>query len=163
MKKTSVKAKLVEYMISNGNDFRYTDMIKATLKIVKGQNYEYDYEHDRGFYATNFSSGANGYMVNGGGDCGVYKNEQGRWSAKYYTKEDKVNSIINRYLNTLTNEVSRARYIYDSNMNDLSSYERGTKKYSELLNYHISTYRNSVESCKSEAQNKIARAILKVA
>ena len=163
MKKISVKKQLVEFMISNGNDFRYTDMIKTVLRICKGKNYIYDRKYDRGFYATNFSSGSNGYMVNGGGDCGVYKNEQGRWSAKYYTKADKINYIIDRQINILSNVVSAERYRYDSNIRDLSNYERGTKTYAQLLNNYVSMYRKSVESCKSEAKNKIAKGILKLA
>ena len=82
--KKSVKQKLVEYMIENGNNFRYTDMIKQLLKICKGDNYEYDYNVDRGFYATNFNS-FNGYLRKGG-TCCVYKNPSGTWSAKFFTK-----------------------------------------------------------------------------
>jgi len=164
MKKLSVKQQLVDIMIENGNDFRYTDMIKALLRICRGKDYVYNREYDRGFYATNFSSGyTRGYMVNGGGDCGVYKNEQGRWSAKYYTKADKINYIIDRQINILSNVVSTERYRYDSNVRDLSKYQRGTKTYTELLNNYVSMYRKSVESCKSDAKNKIAKGILKLA
>lgn len=163
MKKLSVKKQLVDFMIENGNDFRYTDMIKAVLRICRGKNYVYDRRHDRGFYATNFSSGSNGYMVNGGGDCGVYKNEHGRWSAKYYTKQDKINFVIGRQINVLTSLVSRERYEYDMNVNALSSFERGSRAYSQMLNQYISKYRSKVESYKSDVQNKIAKSILKLA
>jgi hypothetical protein len=162
MKKITVKKQLVDFMIANGNDFRYTDMIKATLRICRGKNYVYT-RADRGFYATNFSSGANGYIVNGGGDCGVYKNENGKWSAKYYTRKDKINYIVNRQINILSNLVSKERYVYDSNMRNLSDYKRGTQYYTELLNSYMLNYRNSVESYKSEAKNRIAKGILKMA
>jgi len=162
MKKITVKKQLVDFIIANGNDFRYTDMIKIILRICRGKNYVYT-RSDRGFYATNLSSSNNGYLVNGGGDCGVYKNENGRWSAKYYTREDKVNYIVNRQINILSNLVSVERYRYDSNMRDLSSYTRGTQYYAELLNSYMSRYRNNVESYKSEAKNRIAKGILKMA
>lgn len=79
-------------MIENGNDFTYTEMIKALLKISKGDSFVYDYRKHRGFYSDNFyirytdpqKTKFNGYMVNGRGTCGVYKNENNRWSAKYY-------------------------------------------------------------------------------
>jgi hypothetical protein len=84
MKKT-IKEKLVDYMLENGNDFTYTSMIKKILQIVKGPDYEYNYKSaDRGFYATNFNLRWNGYMVNGRGTCGVFKNPSGLWSARYY-------------------------------------------------------------------------------
>lgn len=161
MKKITVKKQLVDFMIANGNDFRYTDMIKATLRICRGKNYVYT-RADRGFYGTNFCS-AQGYMINGGGECGVYKNEHGKWSAKYYTREDKVNYVVNRQINILSNLVSAERYRYDSNMHDISKYERGTRYYTELLNSYMSRYRTSVESHKSDAKNKILKGILKIA
>ncbi len=163
MKKVTVKKQIVDFMIANGNDFRYTDVIKALLRICKGKNYVYNREYDRGFYATNLSSGySRGYLVNGGGDCGLYKNEQGRWSAKYYTKADKINYILERQINVLSSLVSKERYVYDNNMNKLSNYQNGTKEYSELFNYHFSEYRNNVDRYKSETQNKITKAILKL-
>jgi hypothetical protein len=137
-------------------------MIKATLRICRGKNYVYT-RADRGFYATNLSSNNNGYLVNGGGDCGVYKNENGRWSAKYYTREDKVNYIVNRQINILSNLVSTERYRYESNMRDLSDYTPGTQYYAELLNSYLSRYRTSVESHKSDVKNKILKRILKIA
>jgi hypothetical protein len=162
MKKITVKKQLIDFMIANGNDFRYTDMIKATLRICRGKNYVYT-RADRGFYGTNFCS-AQGYMINGGGDCGVYKNENGRWSAKYYTREDKVNYIVNRQINILSNLVSKERNHYDYNMREnLSDYVRGTQYYADLLNSYMSKYRNNVESYKSDAKTKILKGILKIA
>ena len=85
MKRKTNKEKLVDIMIENGNDFTYTEMITELLKICRGHNYVYDYNSpDRGFQSTNFCKKYNGYMVNGKGTCGVYKNENNRWSAKYY-------------------------------------------------------------------------------
>ena len=85
MKRKTNKEKLVDHMIQNGNDFTYTEMITQLLKISRGQDYIYNYNSpDRGFQSTNFCKKYNGYMVNGKGTCGVYKNENNRWSAKYY-------------------------------------------------------------------------------
>ena len=161
MKKISVKKQLVDIMIANGNDFRYTDVIKTLLKICRGKNYVYTRD-DRGFYGTNMCRHSNGYLVNGGGDCGLYKNESGRWSAKYYTKSDKVNYVLNRQINILSNLVSKERYLYDSNIRNLSDYKSGTKEFSQRFNYYLSQYRNNVESYKSETQNRIAKGILKM-
>ena len=164
MKKVSVKKQLVDFMIENGNDFRYTDMIKAVLRICKGKNYVYNREYDRGFYATNFSSGSNGYMVNGGGDCGIYKNENGRWSAKYYTKVDKINYIIDRQINILSSAVSLERYVYDNHVQRLSidptNYSNEDRR--QEIRHYSAQYRNKVQSHKSEARNKIAKAMLKL-
>jgi hypothetical protein len=89
MKQVSVKKQLVDFMLANGNDFRYTDVIKTILRINRGKNYKYDPETDRGYFATNLCKSTNGYLVNGAGDCGLYKNANGRWSAKYWSAEDK--------------------------------------------------------------------------
>jgi len=68
--------------------------IKKVLKIVKGSDHEYNYNSaDRGFYATNFCLRWDGYMVNGKGTCGVFKNPSGLWSARYYkNNKNKGNS-----------------------------------------------------------------------
>ena len=85
MKRKTNKEKLVDIMIENGNNFTYTEMITELLKISRGHTYVYNYNSpDRGFQSTNFCKKYNGYMVNGKGSCGVYKNENNRWSAKYY-------------------------------------------------------------------------------
>lgn len=86
MKQYTVKEKLVQYMMENGNDFTYTEMIKALLKLQYGPDFQYDWREHRGYYATNFS--IRGYMTNGGGTCGVYKKENGKWAAKVYTKDE---------------------------------------------------------------------------
>ena len=107
MKKT-IKEKLVDYMLENGNDFTYTDMIKKVLKIVKGSDHEYNYNSaDRGFYATNFCLRWNGYMVNGKGTCGVFKNPSGLWSARYY-KNNK-----NKYYDSTYNFIISRMGIFD--------------------------------------------------
>jgi len=83
--KETIKKKLVDHMIANGNDFSYTDMIKFILKTRYGKKYPYDCTtSDRGHYSTNFCKEWNGYMVNGKGPCGVYKKENGRYSGIYY-------------------------------------------------------------------------------
>ena len=33
MRKVTVKKQIVDFMIANGNEFRYTDVIKKVLKI----------------------------------------------------------------------------------------------------------------------------------
>jgi hypothetical protein len=88
MKKVSVKKQLVDFMLANGNDFRYVDVIKTILKINRGRNYKYTRE-DRGYFATNMCQTYNGYLVSGAGVCGLYKNSNGRWSAKYWSEKDK--------------------------------------------------------------------------
>lgn len=162
MKKITVKKQIVDFMIANGNDFRYTDMIKALLRICKGKNYVYKREYDRGFYATNLSKGyRSGYLVNGGGDCGLYKNEHGRWSAKYYTKADKINYVLERQINVLSAVVSKERSMYDKNMDRISEFPIGEER-SEMFNYYFNQYRSIVDSTKRDAQDKISKAILKL-
>jgi hypothetical protein len=121
MKKVTVKKQLVDFMITNGNDFTYTDVIKATLRICKGDDHKYDWRVDRGFYATNFS--VRGYMVNGGGTCGVYKKPNGKWSAKYYTPEEIFEYKIKRIIFTLVRSTKRIyneyEYISTDLINDL--------------------------------------------
>lgn len=103
MSSKSVKLRLVEYMMENGNNFTYTEMVKALLLITKGPNYKYKWQRDRGYYATNLSF--RGYITNGGGSCGVYKNDQGKWSAKMYTKDEMINHKINKIVTALVNVI----------------------------------------------------------
>lgn len=104
-KKKTIKQKLVDRMIANGNDFTYTDMIKTLLKIQYGEDREYDWRSpDRGYYSDNFNR-THGYMTRGCGDCGVYKKENGRWSAKYYTKKEKLDYILREDLRNFQNDV----------------------------------------------------------
>lgn len=88
--KVTIKQRLVDRMISKGNDFTYTQMITELLKIVYGEDHRYNWRYDRGFYSRNLSLDWNGYMVNGRGSCGVYKNSNGRWSAKYWDSKEEL-------------------------------------------------------------------------
>lgn len=117
MKKKTVKQQLVEHMLSNGNSFTYTEMIKALLKVQHGPNFEYDWRLHRGYYATNFNT-TYGYMVNGGGDCGVYKDpETGKWKAKIYTKDERfahrVKGLIRDYRSFMWNSLRSDFFIPD--------------------------------------------------
>ena len=146
--KKSNKQKLVEYMIANGNNFRYTDMIKQMLKIVKGQNYEYDYNSsDRGFYGTNFDS-HRGYMLHGG-NCCVYKNESGKWSAKFFTAEEILNYKLDKIVTRLTKGISKA-------YSNLESQLRYCYDYTDRQVVH-SMYREAVEGYQKEATKKIVK------
>lgn len=136
--KKSNKQKLVEYMIQNGNDFTYTEMIKHLLKIVYGEDYVYTWKKDRGFHATNFS--AHGYMISGG-NCGVYKNESGRWSAKFYTQDEMRGYKIGKVLRDMISQVRRKTAtnirtvfsdVYRDRIQDLSYLELKTSE--ELKN-----------------------------
>lgn len=161
MKKIILKKQLVDFMIANGNDFRYTDVIKAILRINKGKDYVYTRDN-RGYYATNLSTGyCNGYLVRGCGDCGLYKNEHERWSAKYYTKEDKINYIIKRQINALATTVSKERSEYDNNIDKILDLPVSQYR-SDIRNHYFNQYRSTVDSSKKEAQNKISKAILKI-
>jgi hypothetical protein len=103
MKKISRKNSLVDHMIENGNNFRYSDMIKYLVKICREKEYEWQY--DRGFYAYNF--GPYGYMTKGCGTCGVYKNPTGKWSAKYYTGEEMIYYKIEQFVNPAVRKLVR--------------------------------------------------------
>jgi hypothetical protein len=103
MKKINRKKSLVDYMIENGNNFKYTDMIKYLVKVCREKEYEWQY--DRGFYAANFSY--NGYITRGCGTCGVYKNPTGKWSAKYYTEEEMMSYKIERLISPVVTRLIR--------------------------------------------------------
>jgi hypothetical protein len=116
MKKITVKKQLVDFMIANGNDFRYTDVVKAILRINRGKDYVYTRE-DRGYYATNlcihaspYSYKTGGYLVNGGGDCGLYKNASGRWSARYFTKDEMITNAISNQIAKLVKKTQSAEF-----------------------------------------------------
>lgn len=97
MKKKTVKEKLVDRMIAEGNNgIRYTDVIKHVLKITIGEDREYNYKSsDRGWFSDAFN-GSRGYFVNGSGNCGLYKKD-GKWFAKYYTKSEMMDHAIKRF------------------------------------------------------------------
>jgi hypothetical protein len=112
MNKQTVKQQLVDRMLRNGNDFTYTEVIKTILKIRRGEDYEYTRD-DRGHYSTNMSPYHNGYLVNGGGKCGLYKNANGRWSAKYWTIEDKIKIKAVNLLRIFSNQIIASTMEYN--------------------------------------------------
>jgi hypothetical protein len=115
MKKISRKKSLVDYMIENGNNFRYTDMIKYLVKVCRKKEYEWQY--DRGFYGANFSY--NGYITRGCGTCGVYKNTTGKWSAKYYSEEEMLFYKIEQFVNPAVRKLVRCPSILNDTKLDL--------------------------------------------
>lgn len=101
--KQTLKEQLVKYMIENGNKFTYTQMIKALLKLTR-PNETYDWREHRGHFATNFSR-PRGYMVNGGGNCGVYKGEDGLWSGRFFTEKEIKSRKIKNALSSLVKDI----------------------------------------------------------
>ena len=92
--KKTLKQSLVDRMIAEGNKgIRYTDVVTLIMKIRTGdENFKYDWKKHRGVSGTNLSTSnfggiGGGYLVNGGGTCGLYT-ENKKWYAKYYTQED---------------------------------------------------------------------------
>jgi len=81
--------------------------------------------------------------------------------SKYYTKQDKINYILERQINTLSAIVSKERSMYDNNMNKISDLPIGQYR-SEMFNYYFNQYRSIVDSSKRDAQDKISKAILKL-
>ena len=110
MKKKTVKEKLVDFMIAEGNNgMRYTDIIKHLLKMQYGEDREYDYKSpDRGWFSDAFY-GSRGYFLNGGGTCGIYKHE-GKYFAKYYTKEEMVSHAETLFRNKMESINRYAQY-----------------------------------------------------
>lgn len=163
MKKTSVKKQLVDYMIANGNDFRYTDVVKAILKICKGEDYVYT-RNDRGYYATNLCKyGRGGYMVNGGGDCGLYKNKDGRWSAKYYSKKERLDYLLKRTIDNLHESLRKAKQDHDLYVHYVEKDRISSSIMSATLkNNAWYEYTDKVASVKTRAQNKLSNQILKL-
>jgi hypothetical protein len=134
----TVKQQLVDRMIAKGNSFTYTEMIKELLKIKLGEGYRYNWKYDRGYYSTNFSSGSsNGYMVNGSGDCGVYKGEDGKWHAKYYTKEEKLKTFVDRKIKDIIQASLTFQKLYNYEIQKLDAVEfRESKMYWYLRHRH---------------------------
>ncbi len=94
MSKKTLKQSLVDRMIAEGNKgIRYTDVIIHIKKIQTGdENTVYNWRIDRGNSGTNLSTShfagkGGGYLVNGGGTCGLYC-ENRKWYAKYFTQEE---------------------------------------------------------------------------
>ena len=139
--KISVKEQLVDFMLKNGNSFRYTDMIKAVLKISTGK--EYDWRTDRGYYADNFYTGSGlGYMVNGSGDCGVYKGEDNRWHAKYYTKEEKLSYKLKSILRNFQYAINGINHTYKSQEMFFERNYKLSEKRDQVEKAILKAYRN---------------------
>lgn len=162
MKKITVKKQLVDFMIANGNDFRYTDVVKTILRINRGKDYVYTRE-DRGYYATNlcihssrYSSYANktgGYLVNGSGDCGLYKNANGRWSAKYFTKDEMITNAISNQIAKLVKQMKSAEFKYRDRYNRV-------EHSSDFNSYLFTQYIHDIDEAKEVAIKKIKKAVI---
>lgn len=159
MSNKSVKLRLVEYMINNGNNFTYTEMIKALLLVSKGPEYIYDWRKDRGYCATNFSF--RGYMTNGSGICGVYKNDQGKWSAKMYTIDEMINHKVNRNVSTLVNVIKRLSGDMYWERKRAMDIEDHAIKSCELM-YIMSDYSYEVNRIKNDCIKNITKQIKKL-
>lgn len=159
MKKVSVKKQLVDRMIAKGNNFTYTEMIKETLRICRGEDYVYDPKSsDRGFYATNFSQTCNGYMVNGGGDCGVYKNFEGKWSAKYYTEQEKMDTFITMKFKVMHRLLEMYRTDYERIKMEVEEDYGGSDKL-RIMSMFRQEYNRETNRIKRDTKNQILRKI----
>lgn len=90
MNKTTVKQRLVDFMIEQGNTgFTYKQVIERLLKFERGEDYQYNWRSsDRGWFSDAFFGGR-GYFLNGGGTCGIYKVDD-KYFAKHYTKDEMI-------------------------------------------------------------------------
>jgi len=141
-----VKQTLVDRMIADGNKgISYTDVIKHLLKIEHGEDYVYDYKSsDRGWFSDAFyGNSGKGYLINGAGICGIYKND-GKYYAKYYTKQEKVAYATNRLASTLKRLANY--YVAESQWFTREEYERSKKQ-------ALSSYKRSIESAKNMKPN----------
>ena len=112
MNKTTVKQRLVDFMIQQGNKgFTYKQIIERLLKFERGEDYQYNWRSsDRGWFSDAFFGGK-GYFLNGGGTCGIYKHE-GKYFAKYYTKEEMVSHAETLFQNKMESINRYAQYNY---------------------------------------------------
>ena len=156
MKRKTVKQQLVDRMIAKGNSFRYSDMIAELLKVSRGDDYKYDWKTDRGYCATNFCKTSNGYMVTGVGDCGVYKGDDGKWHAKYYSKQEKLDTFLRKKIKEIYSEALRSKRVYDYNVHSLKTVFQGETYWSELR-----TLQNNVRYEESQFRSKIKKDIIK--
>lgn len=162
MKKMTAKQKLVNYMLVNGNSFTYTEMIKALLKIQRGHDYVYDWKTDRGYYATNFSD--YGYMTMGCGDCGVYKDTDGKWKAKYYTKEEKRRYKAKNIVASLSSDIRFITSTYVRDCENLMANRDRDEVWSnpnlrERINYMNSTFFEKYKDLQKIAIDQIVKKI----
>jgi hypothetical protein len=159
MSNKSVKQRLVEYMMANGNNFTYTEMIKALLLINKGPNYKYKWQRDRGYYGTNLSF--RGYITNGGGSCCVYKNDQGKWSAKMYTKDEMIEYKINKNVSTLVNVIKRIDGQFFLDRNNVMQIEDGQERTMEFIRI-MGDYSSRINDLKNDCIKNITKQIKKI-
>jgi hypothetical protein len=168
MKKKTNKQQLVDRMIAKGNNYGYVEMIKELLKITRGEKYQYNWKYDRGYYATNFSLGSNGYMVTGVGDCGVYKGEDGKWHAKYYSKEEKLTALIEKKIKTIVGYTlaSRNQYEFERRAWESEQKARGVDPYVGYYNSELAciqrNHRYRLQEFKTSATKDIVKAIAKI-
>lgn len=139
MKKKTVKEKLVDRMLAEGNKgITYTQVIKHVLKITIGEDREYDYKSsDRGYYSDAFYGGK-GYFTNGGGNCGLYKKD-GKWFAKYYTKSEMMDNAINRFAKKCANFGRYAFFTWKDAEDQRIRLETFNKNIAEAIKYHKRT------------------------
>ena len=100
MKKQSKKNQLITAIIESGRPWKFTEMQRFIWNLTYPNTPMT--RDNRGFWATNFSSGtfAKGHMLGGGTGC-IYKTPEG-WMAKFYSKEEiaknKILQITNRII-----------------------------------------------------------------
>lgn len=135
-----VKQTLVDRMIADGNKgITYTEVIKHLLKIDRGEDYVYDRNSpDRGWFSDGFNRG-NGYLMRGSGTCGIYKKD-GKYFAKYYTKQEKIAYATKRLADTLQRLANY--YVAESPWFTSEEYERCKKQ-------ALSSYKRSIEYTKN--------------
>jgi len=163
MKKKTNKQQLVDRMIAKGNNYGYVEMIKELLKITKGEKYKYNWKYDRGYYATNFSLGSNGYMVTGVGDCGVYKGEDGKWHAKYYTIEEKLTTLIKRKVREIVRYTlsSRNQYELEKRFWEREQKARGVDPYVGYFDSELALIQRNLRSKEEEFKEIVTKDIVK--
>lgn len=146
-------------MIAKGNNYRYSDMVREILDIVTKGEVKYDWRKHRGLYATNFSEGSNGYMVNGGGDCGVYKNSEGKWSAKYYTEQEKMDTFLTSRIKFMHKHLEIIRSDYERKRNEIEELNDGDASKWRLRHWFRLEYNEKANKIKQDTKNEILKKI----
>lgn len=143
MKKKSVKNMIIESIVDGGKEITYTDMIKLALNHSRGHEVEYNYKKHRGFWSTNFN-GFNGHM-RAGGEGYVYKNaETGKWFAKWYDKNEKLEYMIKKSVDSIVTfawYTGRLNAIEQLNGRSYAAY------------YSINQRRDSVKKCEKKIES----------
>jgi hypothetical protein len=123
-------------------------------------------QKDRGYYATNltlsisiYGPSRQGYLVNGAGDCGLYKNENGRWSAKYFTEEEMLNSAIEKQITKLVKQTQIAEFKYRNNYVSRYTQTSGNSYSGRAREY----YNHNIEAAKKTTVKSIKKMIAKFA